>query len=164
VFDTGISTLASMLPVTTMQCYVTGEPALSVPADGILSDWRLSTAFQSAKKPIPIAGSTWPSTQHLWGSLGISDQSPYLIGAGIASNGPIFVASPARAIADMVWYALFNGGDPACIQVDQIPLSADMRGQLVQFMRVWLERAPSAALVQWIEGQPGLVHLVAQHA
>jgi hypothetical protein len=153
-----------MLPVTTMQRYVTGEPALSVPADGVLSDWRLSTAFAAVAKPLPIAGATWPSTQHLWGSVGVADQSPYLISAGIASAGPIYVASPARAIADMVWCALSMGGDPACIQVDQIPLSAGMRAQLVQLMRIWLESAPSAALVRWIEDQQDLVHLVAQHA
>ena len=62
-----------MIPATTREHYITGLPALSVPFDGILADWRIGSAL-SGKKALPIAGVTMPSTEHLWGLREIEDQ------------------------------------------------------------------------------------------
>ena len=74
-----------MIHPSTPQRYVTGQPALSVPVDAELSDWHLCSSWSDAVTPIPIAGDTYPSTAHLWGSTGVIEQSAYLIAAGVVT-------------------------------------------------------------------------------
>jgi hypothetical protein len=133
-----------------------------VPVDEEMSDWHLTSAWSEISKPVPIAGETFPSTEHLWGTQGVVDQTAYLLGAGIIRQGPVFVASPARAIADMVYFLVTTHRDPQCINVDQTPMTDSSRHHLVEMLRIFLERQPSDSLQGWIDGQPELSRLMAQ--
>jgi hypothetical protein len=106
-----------MLPVTTRERSITGIKALSVPCDGILSDWHFSTAF-SGVKPLSIAGMTLASTEYLWGLAGVDDRSDYFRSASGEETGAVYVASPPRAIADLLHHLLSRGEDPEIPCVD----------------------------------------------
>lgn len=147
-----------VIPNTTPDQYITGMAALSVPFDGILSDWHFCTAFLSGKKPIPIAGRTMPSTSHLWGRDQIEDQSAYFIGAGLPIEGHVWVASPARAVADLLYKnnAVTNG-DLSYLCVADIPMSETRIRSLATMAQLLMDRYPTMKLQKWIEHQPLLV-------
>jgi hypothetical protein len=150
-----------MIHPSTPQRYVTGQPALSVPVDAELSDWHLCSSWSDAVTPIPIAGDTYPSTAHLWGSTGVIEQSAYLIAAGVVTEGPVYVASPARALADMLYAVLAAQLDPSFLDADRTAMSPASHQQLVTLIRMLRECEPSAALQRWIDRQPRLVHALA---
>lgn len=153
-----------MIHPSSPQRYVTGQPALSVPVDEELSDWHLCSAWSEEVTPIPIAGDTFPATEHLWGTLGVIEQSAHLIAMGIVATGPVYVASPARAVADMLYAILAAKQDPSFLDTDRTPLSAASRQQLVAMIRMLRDTEPSAALSRWIDRQPMLSHALAQSA
>lgn len=142
-----------MIITTTRDRYITGEPALSVRADDDdLVDWHLGEAF-SGKKPLCIAGVTAPSTEHLWGLEGVHDRSEVLRLAGLinASHGPVYVASPSRAIADMLYGLIGRGRDPTYFRLDQITLSEAKLQILAGFVQRMQDLTPSQVLATWIE-------------
>jgi hypothetical protein len=115
-------TTAIILPVTTRERSITGIPALSVPCDGMLKDWHFSTAF-SGKKPLPIAGVARASTEYVWLIEDVDDPSDYFRSASGEVTGAVYVASPPRAIADLLQHLLSRGEDREFLCVDQIPMS-----------------------------------------
>jgi hypothetical protein len=147
-----------MIHPSSPQRYVTGQPALSVPVDGELADWHLYSAWSQAVTPIPIAGETFPATEHLWGTSGVIEQSAFLIAAGIVTAGPVYVASPARAVVDMVYAVLAATQNPSFLDTDRMSLSEPSRQQLVAMIGILKDREPSAQLHRWIDRQPMLSH------
>lgn len=143
-----------MIHPSSPQRYVTGQPALCVPVDGELSDWHLHSAWSEEVTPIPIAGESFPATVHLWGTMGVIEQSAFLIASGIVTQGPVYVASPARALADMVYAVVAATQDPSFLNTDRTAMSAASRQQLVAMIRVLRDREPSAVLSHWIDWQP----------
>ena len=150
--------MITMIPATARERYITGLSALSVPFDGILADWRFGSAL-SGKKDLSITGATMPSTAHLWGLHEIEDQGDYFRGAGINVVGPVYVAPPARAIADLLYKLLSHRQDPACICVDHIHMSDAQKKRLSEMIRILADRMPSPELRAWMERQPTLQHL-----
>lgn len=150
--------MITMIPATARERYITGLPALSVPFDGILADWRISSAL-SGKKALPIAGVTMPSTEHLWGLREIEDQGDYIRGIGMNVVGPVYVASPARAIADLLYKLLSHRQDPAFVCVDHIHMSDAQKMSLSEMIRILADRMPSPELRAWMERQSTLQHL-----
>lgn len=141
-----------MIITTSFEHYITGMPALSVRIDDELADWHLGEAF-SGKKPLPIAGVNAPCTEHLWGLTGVDDRSEVLRLAGIidSSHGPVFIASPARAIADMLYGVIARDADPSFIIINQIPLSEASLLMLTGFVQCMHDRIPSPRLTAWLE-------------
>lgn len=142
--------------------YVTGQPALSVPVDEEMSDWHLCSEWDETTQPVPIAGEAFPSTEHLWDTQGVHDQTEFLIGSGIIDHGPVFVASPARAMLDMLYAVLARQWNPTFINVDQTNMTDASRNHLVAMLRILVEREPSTALQNWIDRQSELSRLMAQ--
>lgn len=151
-----------MIHPSSQHRYVTGQPALSVPVDEEMSDWHLCSEWDETKQPVPISGETFPSTEHLWGTQGVHDQTGFLTQFGIIDRGPVFVASPARAMLDMVYAVLSRQGNPAFVNVDQTNLTDASRNHLVSMLRIFVEREPSVALQRWIDRQPELSRLMGQ--
>lgn len=150
-----------VIPATTREQYITGMAALSVPFDGILSDWHFCTAFLSGKKPIPIAGRTMPSTSHLWGSDQIEEQSAYFREAGLPIEGHVWVASPARAVADLLFKnCVMTNGDLSYLCVADISMSEARMRALSVMAHSLMASNPTANLQQWIRRQPMLVGYV----
>lgn len=147
------------------QQYVTGMPALSVPVDEDLADWHQAAAF-SGRKPLPIAGITHPATDHLWGDAGVTNRAQYLRDVGLLNDETreVFVASPARAIADLLFSLIQKRQDPSIICIEHIPLSDASLTELTDLVQKYLEQDQSPTLREWTQKNPAvaqrLTHLV----
>ena len=148
-----------MLPATTRECYITGLSALSVPYDGKLADWRLGSAF-SGRKPLPITGVNMPSTKHLWGVSDTNDYAHYFTRVGLPVIGPLYIATPARAVADLLYKLIHHNQDPTFLYVDQIPMTEDLYARLGAMMQVLMDQMPTPRLRQWIQHQPRLTQWI----
>ena len=146
-----------MIHTSSREHYITGMPALSVPTADELADWHLSAAF-SGRKALPIAGVNHPSTEHLWGLVGVEERSAFLRGVGFINDdhGPVFMAVPARAIADLLFGVLARKQDPHFLCIDHIHLSDHSLTLLASLVQLFLEQAPSPELRRWIEENPVL--------
>jgi hypothetical protein len=115
------------LPPTSLEHYITGRAALNVPdADGSFADWHFSETFLSGRGKIRVAGKNAPATTDLLGSYGIRECSDVLrrFGAGVQLGEKIYVASPIRALLDMVLASLAKHRMPEHVRIDDMLDSA----------------------------------------
>ncbi len=72
----GKRNMASALPETSPERYLTGTSALSIPTDeGDVADWHFDVAFLRQGTRFRVAGVNIPSTQKILGQEGIREYS-----------------------------------------------------------------------------------------
>ncbi len=107
------------IPVTTPTHYITGIPALNLPApEGTTGDWHWSTVFYNATDnnrpaiPLQLAGESEPlDTRHIYGQYGIYEGSTAMMDVGLdipESMPDVYAANHFRAILDMLYWSLIK--------------------------------------------------------
>ncbi|MCP5170205.1 MAG: hypothetical protein H6999_10680 [Hahellaceae bacterium] len=129
------------LPSTTQTMYLTGKAALNIPSKKGTGDWHFQEIFRGGKGhrpgPFPLAGLELLSTSHIFGKKGIVERSAVLKKMGVDVDKPVYVASHARAMADMVFSALKSGRafENSFIISDWFPSETDQR-ELLLYLRL----------------------------
>ncbi|MDA8337309.1 MAG: hypothetical protein M0Z41_20370 [Peptococcaceae bacterium] len=107
------------IPVTTPNRYITGIPALNLPApEGTTGDWHWSTVFYNATDnnrhaiPLQLAGEGESlDTRHIYGQYGIYECSKAMMDIGLdipKSMSNVYAANHFRAILDMLYWSLIK--------------------------------------------------------
>ncbi|MFT6599972.1 MAG: hypothetical protein ACJATD_000820 [Alloalcanivorax sp.] len=99
---------------TTPRRYISGIVALNLPTSPDSGDWHTMETLRALKRgariPLCLAGeSTEFDALDYFGNDGIIDASAAIARLGEDVQGPVYVASHARAVADMVMLRLPQG-------------------------------------------------------
>lgn len=122
---------AITIPLTSESRYIGGIAALNLPSSIFTGDWHMEeTFFQPRKKLMRsfISGEGCiTNTNALLGNIGIYDCTQLLEELRIPYQGSAaYAASHARAITDLVLVAVFAGGSPNYVILDDwMPRESD---------------------------------------
>jgi hypothetical protein len=113
----------TIIPPTSPTRYLSGMAALNIPSDSGTGDWHMIETFFKPTKVMArlfVAGvGCADDTTPLLYDLGVFECSDVLDRHNIPhTSGPVFAASHARAIADMVLVVTLEDGNPAFIDLD----------------------------------------------
>jgi len=112
------------IPQTSPTRYISGIVALNIPSESGTGDWHQSSIFFVPRLKTPGSfiielGQPFDPSE-LLGGVGIYDASPVLDSMRINHpEGPVYAASHARAIADLVIISLLRGTYPDHIDLDE---------------------------------------------
>lgn len=119
-----------MIPKTSQDCYLSGMAALNLPSATGTGDWHQVETFrprQQRSRCFVVGEGCEADTRDYLGSLGIFECSALLDELQIDyPAGPVYAASHARAIADLVLVAVISGGSPEFVTLDDwMPRESD---------------------------------------
>jgi hypothetical protein len=95
----------SHLPDTTLQHYLTGTSAMTIPdGEGDFVNWHFTDTFLGGKASFRIAGRNFPDTAALFGTTGVRECSEILRRSGVelSASQKFYAANRDRALLDLV--------------------------------------------------------------
>jgi hypothetical protein len=111
------------IPLTSADRYVSGIVALNIPTADGTGDWHQRQVFFTPSVTPPrsfliVRGQRHDPSRFL-GATGIVDVAASLDAIGVPHPpGPVYAATHARAIADLVLVAALRGEDPTFVALD----------------------------------------------
>jgi len=131
-----------------MSRYLGGRAALNLPSAAGTGDWRMEQTFfreREHRSRSFISGTGCETdTTALLGDSGIYDCTAVVDNLGIPhALGPVYAATHARAVADLVLAAVMRGQSPAFVRLDDYMPRASDRQPVFDLLAVALPQLPA---------------------